>query len=152
MNFKSACIHSTVLLQAYALTCATCVVRLLAFSQCCCANKQHYRICKQGPAWTASWRQSQGRRAAARAWSSLGSIRDTAAVRTGNFLLRQLFLGGGLGVGQEQRLISVLPLTKLLVPNPPDLDLHMAGSILTLIPDELKLRRPASLRIYSEQK
>lgn len=56
---------------------------------------------------------------------SRGSIRDTMAMLTGSFLLRQLFLGGGLGVeqgGQEQRLIFVLPLAKLVVPNPVDLD------------------------------
>lgn len=56
---------------------------------------------------------------------SRGSIRDTVAMLTAIFLLCQLFLGGGLGVeqgGQEQRLIFVLPLAKLVVPNPVDLD------------------------------
>lgn len=57
------------------------------------------------------------------ACSAPGSIRDTVAVLAGNFLPRQLFLGGGLGVGQqcvdqEQRSICVLTLVKFEVPNP----------------------------------
>jgi len=70
-----------------------------------------------------------------------GSIRDTVAVLAGNFLLRQLFLGGGLGVeqqcvDQEQRLICVLPLAKLVVPNHWTSIFNRLGSISTLTSNE----------------
>lgn len=59
LNFKSVYIHSNVLLQTYALACATCVLRLLVLFRYCCANKQHYRICKHGLVWIVSQRQDQ---------------------------------------------------------------------------------------------
>lgn len=107
------------------LACAKCICRCGASLQGCPVlhtDQQPRRICKQGlrVAWLVT---SAGTEMSGDLCLYLWGIRGRlGAVLAGHFVLRQLFLGGGLGVeqqrvDQEQRSTRVLPPAKLVFPN-----------------------------------